>query len=171
MSTNITDLHASGMSRDQIIVALVTSDDMSLNAATNAYGKFAREAGIAPVTVSHKKEALEWLVEEYPEDNWTVKGVADAVIDLVDKYSIADSTARDYVKLHSKALGVDHPVLNPREAMFNYLIEHADEDYAVLKEGFKEYAKTELGRSVSNINEYWKGYDLHLALVAAKGGE
>lgn len=167
ISTVLSELHAAGQSRDQMIITLVTADGMSLNAATNAYGKFARETGLQSATVSHKAEALAMLLDTYPVDEWDVKTAAGAVIEIVADFGVAESTARDYTKLHSKALGMDHPVLNPREAMFAYLIEHAEDDYDTLKEGFKAYAKGELGRSVSNINEYWKGYDLHLALVAA----
>ena len=68
ISTVLSELHAAGQSRDQMIITLVTADGMSLNAATNAYGKFARETGLQSATVSHKAEALAMLLDTYPVD-------------------------------------------------------------------------------------------------------
>jgi hypothetical protein len=154
----------SGMTRDQIIIALVTTYAVSVNKATTAYAAYAKANGLTTALVSYKTEALAYL------DNlggaWDADTVADAVIDLQDKFGVAESTARDYTKAYSDLLGVPHPIRDARELMFSWLIAHAGHDPVDMKAKFKEYA-TDLGRSPSNINEYWKGYELHLAIVAA----
>jgi len=168
-TTIIADYLAEGMSRDAVIIKLATDHGMTINKATNEYAAYAKEAGLTSSVTSHKDAALESLATGYQPENWTAKAVKDAILDLVELYGVAESTARDYCKAYSKQLGVDHPVEDPRAAMFQYLVDHAPHmSYDELKAGFKAYAKDELGRSPSNINEYWKGYDLHLALMAAE---
>jgi hypothetical protein len=157
---------AADQTRDQIIIGLVGNEGMTLNAATKLYADTARTEGWTSQVVSHKADALVYLISNYGDD-WNADEVAAAVIELVDKYGVAESTARDYCKAHSYNSGITHPTSDPRALMFQYLIDNAGTDYDTLKAGFKEYASEELGRSPSNINEYWKGYDLHLALTAA----
>ena len=159
---------ASNVSRDLIIITLVTEHKLTLNAATKAYGDYAKANGMVATVTSHKAEALEWLADTYTE--WDHVAVANAVIDLVAKYDIAESTARDYTKAYSKdVLGIDHPKLDPRAAIFDWFKNTAsnyDYESGACKEAFTKYATEELGRSKSNANEYWKGYELHMFLVA-----
>lgn len=161
--------HESGDSRDAVIISLVSGHDLSLNAATKAYAAVAKAEGWTTAPVSHKEAALADLRDQYPVEDWDAQAVKDAVIDLADRYGIAESTARDYAKAYSDELEVTHPVLNPREAMFQWFVDVAPtiDDYDDRKAAFKAFAIDDLGRSESNANEYWKGYDLHLALVAA----
>jgi len=163
MDTYIKTAIDSGLNRDAIIIGLVTDEGLSLNKATNAYGKYARDNGLVTTIVSHKTEAMAELRERYAVDNWTVADVRAATVDLEHNYGVAESTARDYCKAYSKELGVPYPVENPREAMFQWF---KDNDGSATKEAFIEYAVKELGRSRSNANEYWKGYELHLFLMA-----
>jgi len=162
MNTNIIALHDEDVSRDLIIIAMVNDDGMTINKATKEYAKVAKKEGWTTALVSHKDAALEYLAEEY-DDNWTPATVASAVVDLVDRYKVAESTARDYCKAYSKELKVDHPVADPREAIFDWFIANPNP----LKDEFIEYATDTLGRSRSNANEYWKGFELHIALLAA----
>lgn len=158
---------ANGASRDAIIIGLVGTAGISINKATNLYAEVAKAEGWSKAITSHKDAALAELASTYGSQ-WDADDVKHAVIDLTSTYGIAESTARDYCKAYSDLIGVDHPVTDPRTAMFDYLIEHSDHmSYDELKAGFKAFAK-DLGRSDSNINEYWKGYDLHVALTAAK---
>ena len=155
---------AASQSRDQIIITLVTEHGLSISKASNLYAKVAKAEGWVTGAVSHKDEALADLHNDYDTRNWDAKAVKAAVVDLQDRYSIAESTARDYCKAFSEELGVAYPVEDPREAMFAWLIEHSEDG---TKEEFKAYCK-DLGRSDSNINEYWKGLELHRAIIAAK---
>ena len=152
------------MTRDEAIIELVTHQGYTLNKATKAYAAYAKEHGLTAAIVSHKEAALDRLREIYgdAQDNWTAQAVKDEVIEMAAEYEIAESTARDYCKAFSEELGVAHPILNPREAIFEYFKEHGDH---VTKDGFMDYAVNELGRSKSNANEYWKGYELHLYLT------
>jgi hypothetical protein len=160
----IATLYADGMTdRDTLILAAV-EDGASLNMATNAYAAFAKEAGITATVTSYKAEVLEGLSVEYDVDNWDADAVKEEVVRIVTGYSVAESTARDYCKAFSTLIGVVHPVLNPREAIFEWFRDMAAEGSPITKKGFMEYAKS-LGRSQSNANEYWKGYELHLYLV------
>ncbi len=160
----IAGLYTDGKSRDEIIVKLVTTGEkFSLNKATKAYAEWAKEEGIAPVLTSHKDAALTELREQFDADSWDAKAVTDMVIVLADQFGVAESTARDYCKAYSEELGVTHPVLNPREAIFEWFATH-EAAGDVTKESFMAYATKELERSQSNANEYWKGYELHLFL-------
>lgn len=153
---------ADDQSRDVIIIGLVSEHKFTLNRASQEYAKYARSAGLTAATVSHKTAALAWLSEQYDLSEWTAMAVRDAVIDIQQRYDVAESTARDYTKAYSKDLGVTHPSENPRDLIFSWF--KANEGTAT-KEAFKEYAKS-IGRSESNANEYWKGYELHLYLTA-----
>lgn len=156
---------AADKSRDDIIMEIYETGK-SLNAATKIYARIAKQQGYTTAIVSHKAEALELLRADYA-DGWDAQAVARAVVDLVAKFGVAESTARDYSKAHSEYLGVAHPTADPRAAMFQFLIDNAPHmSYDELKGAFKEFA-LDLGRSPSNINEYWKGYDLHIALTEA----
>ena len=158
--------HVDGKSRDAAIVELVTLHSMTLNAATKAYAEWAKEEGIAPTLTSHKAEALDALRGAYPKGKgWDAKAVKDQVITLADQYGIAESTARDYCKAFSEELGMTHPVLNPRDAIFAWFKDQGDE---AVKEEFMAFATDPdgLNRSQSNANEYWKGYELHLFLIS-----
>jgi hypothetical protein len=156
--------HDAGNTRDQTIIALVGDHGLSLNAATKAYATVAKSEGWVTALVSHKDAALDRLAEAYGSD-WTAEDVRAAVIDLTDWFSIAESTARDYAKAYSELLGVDHPVIDPRAAMFEWLVTNSA---TATKAEFIAYAGPNgLGRSVSNVNEYWKGLELHRAILAA----
>jgi hypothetical protein len=168
LAVSIVSAHTDGSTRDQIIINLHTEHGLSLNAATRLYADTAKAEGWTSATVSHKESALAYLRDRYEASTWDSTAVSEMVIELSSEYEVAESTARDYTKAFSKAINVAHPTTDPRTLMFQYLIDNAsDMAYDDLKAGFKTYA-TDLGRSASNINEYWKGYDLHLALVAAK---
>ena len=162
--TTIT-LDLSGISRDTAIITMVTEHGLTLNKATQTYAEMAKDQGITQS--SKKADAAEYLAGQY-EDEWDAKDVSDAIVELVDDLGVTASTARDYCKAHSEAMGWEHPSSSPREAMFEWLIANDGTDVPTMKKAFKAYAKKTLGRSESNINEYWKGYELHLALIAAK---
>lgn len=157
----LTKLHAAKKSRDEMIITLV-QDGATLNKATKLYAAWAKDAGIATTLTSHKEEALAYLGEQYQADTWDARAVQDMVVTLADKFQVAESTARDYCKAYSELLEVEHPVLNPREAIFTWFKTTKD----ITKEKYMDYAVKELGRSQSNANEYWKGYELHLYLTS-----
>lgn len=163
---NMQEIYDAYDSRDTFIIHLVSSHGYTLNKATRAWQAFARNAGISTHTASCKDEAQEWLEDRYHAGNWTAERVRDAVVELGAVFDVAESTARDYTKAFSKFLKVTHPMLDPRAAMFDFLIKNRGMAAADLKIAFKEFGK-DLGRSSSNVNEYWKGYELHLALNAA----
>lgn len=157
----IADAHAEGMTeRDQLILAMVDKG-ASLNMATNAYSMFAKEAGLTSPMHSYKDEVLEGLAAEYDETNWTIDAVREETQRIVDGYQVAESTARDYCKAFSEVLGIEHPVLNPRDQIFAWF---KAQGASANKDDFMEFAKG-IGRSQSNANEYWKGYELHLYLI------
>jgi len=169
MSISISDLiiaaHATDDTRDATIIMLVTEHSLSINAATKAYAAVAKAEGWTTALVSHKDAVLAMLAEQFPESQWDVRAVKDVIVDIVAEYGVAESTARDYCKAHSKSMGVDHPVADPRTAMFTWLVENAA---TATKDEFKAFAgKDGLGRSDSNVNEYWKGLELHRAILAA----
>jgi hypothetical protein len=163
----IADMVAASSTRDDIIVAL-HGDGLTLNKSMKLYADYAREHGLTTATVSRKPEALTYLAGACTDEaGWTAECIRDAVIDLQAEFDVAESTARDYCRAYTELMQWTYPVTDPRTAMFEYLIEHAGDEYEELKVSFKLYATEELGRSASNVNEYWKGYDLHLALTAA----
>ena len=148
------------MTRDQIIVLLVTEHALTLNAATKAYAALAKELGWTVALVSHKDEALSYIHERF--DTLTATDVKSLVIDIAAEFSVADSTARDYIKAWCEAAGQAYPIDNPREAIFAWFKDAGD---TADKKEFMAFADG-LGRSQSNANEYWKGYELHLHLIA-----
>jgi hypothetical protein len=152
------------MTRDQVIIELVTAQGYTLNKATKAYAAYAKEHGLTAAIVSHKDAALDRLRQIYGDrqDNWTAQAVKDEIVEMAAEYEIAESTARDYCKAFSEELGVSHPVLDPRQAIFEWFREQGD---SADKDEYMEFAVNELGRSKSNANEYWKGYELHLYLI------
>lgn len=162
MSTDIIkNEHDNGLTRDQIIVKLVTEHAMSLNAATKAYAAVAKDAGWTTTLTSYKDEALAYISDKH--DTLDAGQVKELVVDLCDEYGIADSTARDYIKAWCEAAGQSYPVENPREAIFNWFKDAGDD---ADKDEFMAFATEELGRSQSNANEYWKGYELHQFLIS-----
>jgi hypothetical protein len=165
MKDTVIAMHAEGKSRDEIIIHLVVSEGITINKATAEYAKIAKEQGWTKAVVSHKESAVAHLTQTVTD--WTYEDMVSHAIQLVEMYGVTDSTARDYCKAYSKAQGIKHPVRDDRALMFDFLLENAGMEYDELKAAFKAYAKDELGRSASNINEYWKGYDLHLALTKA----
>jgi hypothetical protein len=167
ISTAIEAMVSEDLSRDMIIIKLATEHGCSVNKATKEYAAYAKANGLTASVSSHKEAATDWLAIEFADREWNAKAVSDAVKDIVNNWGVAESTARDYCKAYSESIGVAHPVADPRAAMFAFLIENRHLPVDVLKADFKAYAKDELGRSPSNINEYWKGYELHLALTAA----
>lgn len=170
MNTYIQSQVASNVSRDLIIIGLVTEHNLSLSKATDTVAKYYKDNGLSKVIVSHKDAALELLAIRYESDQWDHKAVADAVLDLQAEYGVAESTARDYTKAYSsEVLKVPHPKLDPRLAIFEWFRDVAptlEGDMTHRKEVYMEYATKELGRSKSNANEYWKGYELHMFLSA-----
>ena len=159
---------ADNASRDLIIITLVSEHALTLNAATKAYASYAKDNGLTTAVVSHKESAMDRLAEEYTVDNWDHIAVRNAVVDLTHHYDIAESTARDYTKAYSRdILKVKHPKLDPRAAIFDWFKHTAptlEGDMDEIKESFIEFATMDLGRSKSNANEYWKGYELHVFL-------
>ncbi len=152
------------LTRDQIIILLVTDHAMSLNLATKAYAAVAKHHGWSTALTSHKDDALIFIDGVQDGTEITVDDIKPLVLDLQDKFEVADSTARDYIKAWCESAGQAYPVANPRELIFAWFIDHAT---TATKEAFMAYAVGDLNRSQSNANEYWKGYELHLAIVAA----
>jgi hypothetical protein len=163
VSTVIYAEYDNGLTRDQIIVLLVTEHAMSLNLATKAYAATAKFYGWTAALTSHKDAALIRIEDQFGDAIMVAADIKSLVIDLMDEFEVADSTARDYIKAWC-ADRQDYPVENPREAIFAWFIDHAT---TATKDGFMDFAVQDLGRSQSNANEYWKGYELHLAIVAA----
>ena len=160
--TAIIDAHTADDTRDAIIIKLVTEHDLTLNAATKAYAAVAKDKGWTAAIVSHKEDALAYISDGY-DDTLSIKDARELIAYFQTEYGVAESTARDYVKAHCDATGTTYPVVNPREAIFEWFKQAgADAD----KKEFMEYATETLGRSQSNANEYWKGYELHLYLIA-----
>lgn len=153
--------HDNELTRDQIIVKLVTEHGLTLNTATKAYAAEAKEAGWSSTIVSYKEEALAYISERH--ETLDAQQVKDLVIEICDEFDVADSTARDYIKAWCEAAGQDYPIENPREAIFNWFKAAGD---TAEKDDFMAFAVDTLGRSQSNANEYWKGYELHLFLIA-----
>ena len=150
------------LTRDMNIIAAV-QDGQTLNAATKAYASWARDLGIGGLQiVSHKPEALADLLSEHGEAAMDVDTVRTAVASIQAAYDVAESTAKDYVRAHLDLFGHEWPVINPREAIFAWFKSEGDTaDHAE----FITFATETLGRSRSNANEYWKGYELHLHLI------
>ena len=161
MKTLFDKMHAEDATRDTMIITAVT-EGSTLNAATKAYAAWAKDNGLTSAIVSHKAAALTNIFDQYGDAALTVKDVQSIIPDLVQEYGVADSTARDYVKTHCEQYGLAYPVLNPRDAIFAWF---KAVDGVADKAEFMAYAEDELGRSKSNANEYWKGYELHLHLV------
>lgn len=159
MKTNIVEMNAAGSTRDEIIIAMVMTDKMSINAATKAYAAVAKAEGWSTGLTSYRDEAAAYLGNHC--QSITVDEMHRLKPMLMDEFGVAESTATDYLKAHCELLGEAYPVLNPREAIFAWFKTTKD----ITKEGFMDYAVGELGRSQSNANEYWKGYELHLHLV------
>lgn len=160
-ATAIAGLYDDGTTDRTALIMAMVDKGASLNMATNGYSAFAKERGLTATIVSHKEEVLEGLSAEFDADSWTAEQVRIEVVNIVDGYGVAESTARDYCKAFSDLLGIEHPVADPRTAIFEWFkAQGADAD----KDEFLAYAKS-LGRSRSNANEYWKGYELHLYLV------
>lgn len=174
-SNTIASFIADNLSRDQIIVTLVTEYGITLNKAQNEYAAYAKAHNLSSAPTSHKEGALDALRQLYADnmDGWTAQAVRDHVIEFQADYDIAESTARDYTKAFSEEMGVAHPQLDPRQCIFDWFKSHditnpdADhyEDIAEMKSAYIQYATEVCGRSRSNANEYWKGYELHLELV------
>lgn len=161
-TTSIADIVTAGTTnRDGIIIELVTGYGLSLNKATNEYAKYAKDNGLTSAIVSHKDDAMAYLADTYGIDGWDADAVRGAVVELQARYDVAESTARDYTKAYSDSMGMVHPTSNPRDLIFAWFKDNAK---TATKEEFKAYAKS-IGRSESNANEYWKGYELHLHLV------
>lgn len=147
--------------KDQAVIHLVGEQGCSLNKAMNAYATFAKETGRTKTVVSHKEKALGWMEGEYSADEWSVSTVRECVARFQVTYGVTEATARGYTQAYSKKLGVSHPQEDPREAIFQWFKDH---NGTADKDEFIEFA-TSIGRSRSNANEYWKGYELHLYLV------
>lgn len=162
MTTSIQSIIDAGTTnRDAIIIELVTAHGVTLNKATSMYAAYAKENGLTSAATSHKESALDWLDTQYDVATWDVTAVRESVVELQSRYDVAESTARDYTKAFSKQLEVAHPSENPRDLIFAWFKDNAT---TATKEEFKAYAKS-IGRSESNANEYWKGYELHLHIV------
>ncbi len=165
ISTTDIDELVSGMSRDEAIISMVSEFSISINKATKLYKQYASDYDLSSGVVSHKKEALSDLNNSFNESNWSAEAVAEAVIELSHKYNVAESTARDYTKEFSKLIGVQHPTADPRTQIFNWFASMKENGNEITKEDFISFAES-IGRSRSNANEYWKGYELHLFLSA-----
>jgi hypothetical protein len=163
-------LNSEGAGRDHMIVQIMGDMGLTLNKATNEYARWARETGVSSPVISYKKEALNWLADNYPVDQWDHEAVRESVAGLQTEFEVKESTARDYCRAYSDQLKVPHPVLNPREAIFSWICENVDHmGRDELRKGLKAYAVNNLGRSPSNANEYVKGLDLHFAIMDSKG--
>ena len=162
----VVEQHTAGMTRDQVIIGLV-GQNVTLNTATRTYAAVAKAEGWTTAPTSHKEACLDELRELYAEDlnGWTAQAVSNAVIQFQADYEIAESTARDYCKAFSDELGVPHPVRDYRTMIFEWFRDNAQDDHAAMKKAYIAFAVDELGRSRSNANEYWKGYELHLYLT------
>lgn len=165
--TNLTTVIETGLneekSRDEIIIELVTKHDLTISKATKEFAGYLKDNGLS-MNTSCKADALEYITEHMSGQEIETGDIKPLVVELMDQFKVADSTARDYIKAWCEQEGQTYPVANPRQAMFDFLVANAG---TVTKEEFKEFGKS-LGRSDSNINEYWKGYELHLAIVAAQ---
>ncbi len=159
----ITAEYDNGLTRDQIIVMLVTEKGMTLNAATKAYAAVAKDAGWSTTIVSHKDDALDFITLKLDGAPMTGIDTRTLAVELQDQFDVAESTARDYLKAWCEEAGQEFPVIDPRRAIFAWFKEQGD---TADKAEFMEFATEELGRSQSNANEYWKGYELHLHLIS-----
>ncbi len=150
------------LNRDTAIITAVQSG-MTLNTATHHYAAWAKSKGLTSVIVSHKSEALEFLADTYGE-TFGLDEVRETLPVIAERFSVAESTARDYAKAYCEQIGVEYPVVNPRDAIFAWF----KTTESVTKETFMAFAMDESGlnRSQSNANEYWKGYELHLHLIS-----
>ncbi len=160
--SHVTD--AEEMTRDQAIITAVMAG-VTLNTATKKYAEWAKAEGLTTGIISHKVEALKDLLDEYGDAEMSIDECRTAVASLQAVYDVVESTAKDYVKAHLDVNSHAWPVLNPRDAMFAWFKSEGDEaDHAE----FIAFAcdPDGLNRSRSNANEYWKGFELHLHLVA-----
>lgn len=154
------------LTRDAIIIRLVSEHGLTLNKATATYQEYAKDKGISKALVSKKDEAFEYMASlndvEWDDSKW----ISDLMHDLRGEFGVAESTARDYIKAYAKEKGIIIPSADPRADLFVWLKvnDGTYDDVAKMKEAFIEFG-TALGRSRSNLNEYWKGYELHLFIM------
>ena len=164
ISTGLSD----GMSRDEVTIGLTRLDldgkGITLNKATDLVKQYYKDNGLSTAPSSHKADALADLDGRYGGEAVPANEVSSVVVDLTTEYGVAESTARDYIKAYHKANGVSVETVDPRIQLFDWLKDNQSDDLDVMKEEFHAFAKS-IGRSRSNANEYWKGYELHLYLT------
>ena len=155
------------MTRDQIIMDLVTTHGKTLNAATKLYVKLKKDAGLAVGIVSHKADAFKLLGDLNLADVIEPKPLVDQ---LCVEFGVKPDTAMNYIRAYAEETGRTVKLQAASEAILDWIVTHAptvDDDAAwdEFDAEFKDWM-TEQGKSPSNINEYRKGIRLHRMLVA-----
>lgn len=146
--------------RDTIIVTMVQKG-CSLNSAQNWYKDFADAAGLTISRVGHRTEALEFIAKS-KVDILDDEARAQLKVDLIDEFSVATSTANDYVKAYAKEKGIELPSsgfgANPEEQaqIYDWIVANAN----CAKEEFKAFMENEMNRSSGSIDETWRGIKL-----------
>lgn len=153
------EAHGEGTSRDDIIVAMIGSG-MTLNKAVQTYAAYAKEAGIETGKRSRKPEALELIGEL--DGTETAVDLGERITKVVEQLGVTKDTARGYIKGVYETNDWTMPAVgSASEEMLEWLVENHD----CTQDEFKTFASG-LGRSSSNINEYWKGMTLHRRILA-----
>lgn len=152
------------LSRDQAIIEMMTKHGLGVNAATKRYIELRKEAGLHTGIVSRKDDALTLLEGVMTVDLkvWVER--------LQEELEVSEGAARDYIKAHCKATGATTRSASSSEAILEWMVAAApatddadewDKFDATLKAHMQE-----LGKSVSNTNEYRKAIRFHRMMTA-----
>jgi len=159
-----------GKSRDEIVVAMVMKG-VSLNSAQIYYKEFAVESGISGTKIGYKTEALEFIAEQVAAGVDVLDADQRSTLrqQLQDKFSVAQSTANDYIKAWATTSGVELPTSNfggtpeDREEIFNWISVNKN----CTKNEFKDFMTNTMKRGKGSVDETWRGVELARRLQAA----
>jgi hypothetical protein len=162
-NTRMADAINAGNDRDACIIDVVSECKISLNAATRIYAEVAKSLGVTRAT--GKARALEMMDLDGTSD---APGLANTLVATAKDMDMAESTIRGYAKDAYEDAGWDWPLAGrASDGILNWLVDN----HECTKKQFEAFMATAAQdggkRSQSNINEYWKGMELHRRITAA----
>lgn len=155
-----------GMTRDEIIIAMVQADDnISLNMAQNVYKDKAKLAGISKARVGHKPQALEHIAAS-GVDILDEQARLALKSELATTFEVSNGTAHDYIRAYAVQEGIElnlgGPIGQGSEEIYEFIVANPGMDKPV----FREFMES-MGRSKGNIDETWRGVILARKLIAS----